>query len=139
ARLIVTAVSGDATLLDIDRLHPGTTVIDDSFPHCFDTTRAITRMNHAKDVLIAGGGLLHIGPVQRHLAQGLPPAAVTGYLTQPQLPDTIASCRLESLLHASTTDLPLVHGTVTTPTAQTYWHTTQTTKTHAAPLHLHTH
>ncbi|ARF70810.1 hypothetical protein B7C62_00030 [Kitasatospora albolonga] len=32
ARLIVTAVSGDATLLDIDRLHPGTTVIDDSFP-----------------------------------------------------------------------------------------------------------
>ncbi|MEV4876231.1 non-ribosomal peptide synthetase/type I polyketide synthase [Streptomyces cyaneofuscatus] len=139
ARLIVAAVSGGGTLLDVDRLEPGTTVVDDSFPHCFDTGRAIGRMGRAKDVLVVGGGLLSIGAVERQVADGLPAAAVAGYLAQPSLPGTIASCRLESLLHASGADVPLVRGPVGTATGLAYWAAAEAGGTDAAPLHLLTH
>ncbi|MFD4338927.1 amino acid adenylation domain-containing protein [Streptomyces anulatus] len=136
ARLIVAAVSGGGTLLDIDRLAPGTTVVDDSFPHCFDTSRAIGRMERAKDVLVVGGGLLSAGPAERRVAEGLPAAAAAGYLAQPLVPDTIASCRLESLLHASGAAVPLVHGPVDAATALAYWEAAEATGIRAAPLHL---
>lgn len=136
ARLIVAAVSGGGALLDIDRLTRGTTVVDDSFPHCFDTSRAIDRMERAKDVLVVGGGLLNVGPAERQVAEGLPAAAVAGYLARPMVPDTIASCRLESLLHASGAEVPLVHGPVDAATGLAYWEAAEATGIHAAPLHL---
>ncbi|MFJ5049653.1 amino acid adenylation domain-containing protein [Streptomyces sp. NPDC088719] len=136
ARLIVAAVSGVGALLDIDRLAPGTTVVDDSFPHCFDTSRAIGRMERAKDVLVVGGGLLSAGPAERRVAEGLPAAAVAGYLAQPMVADTIASCRLESLLQAAGADVPLVHGTVDAATGLAYWEAAEATGVRAAPLHL---
>ncbi|MFJ6614791.1 amino acid adenylation domain-containing protein [Streptomyces sp. NPDC091289] len=136
ARLIVAAVSGGGTLLDVDRLAPGTTVVDDSFPHCFDTSRAIGRMDRAKDVLIVGGGLLSAGTTERQVAEGLPAAAVAGYLAQPMVPDTLASCRLESLLHASGADVPLVHGPVDAATGLAHWEAAEAAGVRAAPLHL---
>ncbi|WP_033894806.1 hybrid non-ribosomal peptide synthetase/type I polyketide synthase [Streptomyces anulatus] len=136
ARLIVAAVSGGGTLLDVGRLAPGTTVVDDSFPHCFDTSRAIGRMERAKDVLVVGGGLLSAGPSERQVAEGLPAAAVAGYLAQPMVPDTIASCRLESLLHASGADVPLVHGPVDAATGLAYWEAAEAAGVRPAPLHL---
>ncbi|MFD3647977.1 amino acid adenylation domain-containing protein [Streptomyces cyaneofuscatus] len=136
ARLIVAAVSGGGTLLDVDRLAPGTTVVDDSFPHCFDTGRAFDRMDRARDVLVVGGGLLSIGTVERRVADGLPAAAVAGYLAQPSIAGTIASCRLESLLHASGADVPLVRGTVGAATGLAYWAAAEAGGTDAAPLHL---
>ncbi|MFD4233444.1 amino acid adenylation domain-containing protein [Streptomyces sp. NPDC058542] len=136
ARLIVAAVSGGGALLDIGRLAPGTTVVDDSFPHCFDTSRAFGRMERAKDVLVVGGGLLSAGPAERQVAEGLPAAAVAGYLAQPMVPDTMASCRLESLLHASGAEVPLVHGPVDAATGLAYWEAAEAAGIHAAPLHL---
>ncbi|MGW3582928.1 amino acid adenylation domain-containing protein [Streptomyces rubiginosohelvolus] len=136
ARLIVAAVSGGGTLLDIDALAPGTTVVDDSFPHCFDTSRAFGRMERAKDVLVVGGGLLSAGAAERQVAEGLPAAAVAGYLAQPMVADAIASCRLESLLHASGAAVPLVHGPVDAATGLAYWEAAEATGIRAAPLHL---
>lgn len=136
ARLIVAAVSGGGTLLDVDRLAPGTTVVDDSFPHCFDTARALARMEREKDVLVVGGGLLSAGPTERLVAEGLPAAAVAGYLAQPMVPDSIASCRLESLLQASGVAVPLVHGPVDAATGLAYWEAAEAAGIRAAPLHL---
>ncbi len=136
ARLIVAAVGGGGTLLNVDRLAPGTTVVDDSFPHCFDTARAIARMEREKDVLVVGGGLLSAGPTERLVAEGLPAAAVAGYLAQPMVPDSIASCRLESLLQASGVDVPLVHGPVDAATGLAYWEAAEASGIRAAPLHL---
>ncbi|WP_439081535.1 amino acid adenylation domain-containing protein [Streptomyces sp. WL006] len=136
AGLIVAAVGGGGALLDVERLAPGTTVVDDSFPHCFDTARALDRMDRAKDVLIVGGGLLDAGPVRREPAEGLPAAAVAGYLARPMVPDTIASCRFESLLHASGAAVPLVRGLVDPPTGLAYWEAAEASGTRAAPLHL---
>ncbi|MDJ1640325.1 non-ribosomal peptide synthetase/type I polyketide synthase [Streptomyces pakalii] len=136
ARLIVAAVSGGGTLLDIDALAPGTTVVDDSFPHCFDTSRAVGRMERAKDVLVVGGGLMRAGRAERQVAEGLPAAAVAGYLAQPMVADAIASCRLESLLHASGAAVPLVHGPVDAATGLAYWEAAEAAGIRAAPLHL---
>ena len=46
ADLIVGATSTPRAL-DISRLRAGTVLVDDSFPHCFDATAAIARMQHA--------------------------------------------------------------------------------------------
>lgn len=136
ADLLVTAISGSAAVLDVDRLRPGTTVIDDSFPHCFDTGRALARMREQQDVLVLGGGLLHIGRTRREPAEGLPPAAAAGYLAQPWIEDTLASCRTESLLHATLPELPLVHGLVDQDVAHAYAQAVDRAGVTAAPLHL---
>ncbi|WP_328478233.1 amino acid adenylation domain-containing protein [Actinoplanes sp. NBC_00393] len=130
ADVIVAATSGGPGTLDIGRLRPGTIVVDDSFPHCFDTTRALARMRDLHDVLIIGGGLLDCGPTTRAVAAGLPAPARAG------LPDTIASCRLESLLHAVTPGLPLLSGPVEALAAAAYWDALDAAGVRAAPLHL---
>ncbi|MGI3199597.1 hypothetical protein ACRJ4W_15150 [Streptomyces sp. GLT-R25] len=136
AELLVTAISGSAAVLDVDLLRPGTTVIDDSFPHCFDTARALTRMRERQDVLVLGGGLLHIGRTHREPAEALPAAAAAGYLAQPWIEDTLASCRTESLLRAALPELPLVHGLVDQETAHSYARAVDRAGVTAAPLHL---
>ncbi|MFF7176677.1 amino acid adenylation domain-containing protein [Streptomyces pseudovenezuelae] len=153
ADVVVAAVSGGTTtLLDVDRLRPGTIVVDDSFPHCFDTARALRRMREAGDVLILGGGLLALDATETHLAPDLPAAALTGHAatgTQHHpalhLPGTLASCRLESLLHAHLTGrpagtrLPLVHGLVDLPRALAHWDAAEAVGVRPAPLHLLDH
>ncbi|MFI0816177.1 amino acid adenylation domain-containing protein [Streptomyces sp. NPDC021098] len=136
ADLIVTAVSGGTDILDVDRLRAGTVVVDDSFPHCFDTARALDRMRRRGDVLTVGGGLLAVGDTERHIADDLSPAAASGYAEQSWLPGTVASCRLESLLHTAVPGLPLVHGLVDAAHARAYWEAVEAAGVGAAPLHL---
>ncbi|HWS36193.1 MAG TPA: amino acid adenylation domain-containing protein [Actinoplanes sp.] len=129
ADVIVAATSGGPGTLDVDRLKPGTILVDDSFPHCFDTARALTRMRERGDVLIVGGGLLDCGETRRTAAEGLP-------AIDTHLPGSIASCQLESLLHATVPGLPLVTGPVQPEQAAAYWTALETTTIAAAPLHL---
>ncbi|MEU7644683.1 amino acid adenylation domain-containing protein [Streptomyces huasconensis] len=136
ADLLVTAVSGATAVLDVDRLRPGTVVVDDSFPHCFDTGRALARMRDRRDVLLLGGGLLHVGDTRRRMADGLPDAAAAGYRAQPWIEGTLASCRTESLLHAAQPQLPLVHGLVDPEVAHAYARAVDHAGITAAPLHL---
>ncbi|WP_066366924.1 hybrid non-ribosomal peptide synthetase/type I polyketide synthase [Herbidospora mongoliensis] len=118
ADLIVTAVSSHGIVVDVDRLRPGTIVVDDSFPHCFDVAKALAR----EDVMVVGGGLLSMAGIERRLAEDVP---------APWIPGTIASCRLESLI-----DLPVVHGLVEPDQALAYWRAITAAGVHAAPLHL---
>ncbi len=73
--LIIGATS-QPNLLDVARLAPGTIVVDDSFPACFDVDQAMARMTTAADVLLIGGGLLHCGPIQRTVYLPLPSDAL---------------------------------------------------------------
>ncbi|WP_338119226.1 condensation domain-containing protein [Streptomyces neyagawaensis] len=145
ADVVVTAVSGPTALLDVDRLRPGTIVVDDSFPHCFDTARALERMRRERDVLLVGGGLLALGATETRLSPDLPPLARTGPARgtqfQPHLPGTLASCRLESLLHAhhDGSELPPIHGLVDLPHALAHWDAAESAGVTAAPLHLLDH
>ncbi|KOG17726.1 hybrid non-ribosomal peptide synthetase/type I polyketide synthase [Streptomyces viridochromogenes] len=144
ADLIVTAVSGATALLDVDRMRPGTIVVDDSFPHCFDTASALDRMSREQDVLVVGGGLLALDRTQTRLSEGLPAVASAGLAVRPPgIPGTMASCRLESLLHAHLAeagrppnDLPLTHGLVDLPRALAHWDAVEAAGVRPAPLHL---
>ncbi|MGW4871935.1 amino acid adenylation domain-containing protein [Streptomyces chartreusis] len=143
ADVIVTAVSGATRLLDVARLRPGTIVVDDSFPHCFDTTSALDRMDRDRDVLVVGGGLLSLGTTRTRLAEDLPAVASAGFALRPGIPGTLASCRLESLLHAhlgapgrSQGELPLIHGLVDLPRALAHWDAAEAAGIRPAPLHL---
>ncbi|WP_432192487.1 amino acid adenylation domain-containing protein [Streptomyces sp. bgisy027] len=143
ADVIVTAVSGATRLLDVARLRPGTIVVDDSFPHCFDTTSALDRMDRDQDVLVVGGGLLSLGTTRTRLAEDLPAVASAGFALRPGIPGTLASCRLESLLHAdlgapgrSPGGLPLIHGLVDLSRALAHWDAAEAAGIRPAPLHL---
>ncbi|WP_434740470.1 amino acid adenylation domain-containing protein [Micromonospora sp. SH-82] len=136
ADLIVAATSAATEPIDVDRLRPGTVVVDDSFPAALDTGRAWDRMRRRRDVLVVGGGLLHVGDTHSHVPTDLPPAAVAGHASALGLPGTIASCRLESLLWAATPGLPLVHGLVAEEAATAYATALAGAGVTAAPLHL---
>ncbi|WP_258572707.1 hypothetical protein [Streptomyces sp. KM273126] len=157
ADVVVTAVSGPTRLLDPDRLRPGTIVVDDSFPHCFDTGRALDRMKNEQDVLVVGGGLLALDATETHVPEDLRSLARTAgagleATGRHHLPGTLASCRLESLLHAHMTDParpspphgnrpapPLIHGLVDLPRALAYWNAADLTGVRPALLHLLDH
>ncbi len=144
ANVIVTAVSGATALLDVDRLRPGTIVVDDSFPHCFDTASALDRMSREQDVLVVGGGLLALDRTKTRLSEDLPAVASAGFAVRPPgIEGTLASCRLESLLHAHlgssgrpASELPLTHGLVDLPRALAHWDAVEAAGVRPAPLHL---
>ncbi len=133
--VIVAATSAATEPVEVDRLAPGTIVVDDSFPPAVDTGRALARMRRDRDILVVGGGLLDVGQTRRDVPADLPPApaALPSALG---LPGTIASCRLESLLWATAPDLPLVHGLVDDSTAAAYARALTGAGITAAPLHL---
>ena len=58
-------------ILNIDKLQPGTLIIDDSAPHCFNKDKIIKRLNNDKDVLFTEGGVLH-SPTILHKTSYLP-------------------------------------------------------------------
>ncbi|MFV2087857.1 amino acid adenylation domain-containing protein [Micromonospora sp. LOL_021] len=136
AATVVAAVSASSEIVDVDRLRPGTVLVDDSFPYCVNPAAALRRMRRTGDVLVVGGGLLACGTVRRDLPAGLPPVAVAGYAARGALPDAVASCQVESLLQAARPDLPLVHGLVEPELAGAYWSAARAAGLTAAPLHL---
>ncbi len=136
ADLIIAAISADRTALDIDLLRPGTIVVDDSFPHCFDTASAIRRMADQGDVVVVGGGLLTAGPSRRTTSDDPVLRPYATHLTGLRIPDTIPSCQLESLMLAARPDLPPVRGLADVALALTYWKASAELKVDAAPLHL---
>jgi amino acid adenylation domain-containing protein len=135
ADLIVGAAS-QANILEVGYLRPGTVVVDDSFPNCFDRTAAVARMTGQRDVLLVGGGLLDCGPVERQLQlPGAAPAGaeqVIGYWPAAGNP----GCQLESLLRAGQPGLPLTQGLVTVESARAYWLAAEDVGWRPARLHL---
>jgi predicted amino acid dehydrogenase len=57
ATLIIGATSVP-DILDIERVKPGTLIVDDSGPHCFSPEQAIKRFEKQKDILFTEGGVL---------------------------------------------------------------------------------
>jgi hypothetical protein len=102
-------------ILDVNRLRPGTIIVDDSSPHCFSVPSARRRLQTAGDILFTEGGVL--GSPQpiallRHLPrareEALPPAVRERLRTHH--PDHITGCVLSSLLTACFEDIQPVLG-----------------------------
>ncbi|MFC1752837.1 AMP-binding protein [Thermoproteota archaeon] len=56
---IIIGASNIGNILEIEKLKPGTVIIDDSYPHCFDTQKAFYRFNTQADILMSEGGMLN--------------------------------------------------------------------------------
>lgn len=127
ARVIVGATNVP-DVLDVDRLAPGTIVVDDSAPHGFDAERMWTRIDRSGDVLAHEGGLVRSQKPIAHslfLPSGIRARAmeiVSGLLLQQALAhDQIMGCVLSSALSASALNLPRSIGPVDAAAAEAHF------------------
>ncbi|MDO8834764.1 MAG: hypothetical protein Q7V01_04175, partial [Vicinamibacterales bacterium] len=118
-------------VLDVDRLAPGTLVVDDSFPRCFEDARAWRRMERARDVLLVGGGMLDAGPLER--VSPFPQAETL----RAQFPSRwLPGCHAEALLLTLRPDLGPTTGAVDLRRALQILAAVDALGWHPAPLHL---
>ena len=103
ATLIVGATNV-ADILAIDRLQPGTIVVDDSAPHCFRPELAAQRLEEQGDILFTEGhGLRAPDPIRqlihipRDMERAVDPGRLTSFFGQGD-PRSIGACVLSSLL-----------------------------------------
>src|SRR5262245_18247678 len=136
SRFIVGATNVPGVLA-IDRLAPGTIVVDDSSPHCFDLEQATARMASRGDVLLVDGGLVS-PPGSIEWSVNLPAgiAAVLGHHPEASLlpgSTSITGCILSSLLvqDAAAVATP---GPVSVAACRDHWRTLERMRIGAAPL-----
>jgi amino acid adenylation domain-containing protein len=123
-------------VIEIERLAPGTIVIDDSFPHCFDLDKAIGRTRSRGDILPVDGGLVSpCGPIEWTMTLPANLAAVLGHHEAPLLPDSsaITGCILSSLL-SQAHDAPATTGPVSIAACRDHWQSLNRLGIGAAPL-----
>jgi amino acid adenylation domain-containing protein len=102
-------------LIDLTRVQPGTLIVDDSAPHCFDLTHAMERFQHHRDILFTEGGVLR-SPRANSERRYLPPyaeEAMNGTLAKAVFaydPFEITGCVLSSLLSARFPELQPILG-----------------------------
>jgi amino acid adenylation domain-containing protein len=125
-------------VLDVARLRPGSIVIDDSFPLCFDLHSATERIKARGDILCLSAGSVSVeGGVDWAFA--LPPQVQSlrrDALVRSMLPrdDMITGCMLSALLPAITDLRPTV-GPVTAADCLRYWDAMKLLRVAPAPLH----
>ncbi len=127
-------------ILDIDRLRPGTLIVDDSGPHCFNPEHTIQRFEQQADILFTEGGVLTL-PEPIALARYLPRSAER-MLSDAQMaavrhyiPQHIMGCVLASLLCATFDDMQPTVGHVQVAAALNSYRTLQHLGFRAADLH----
>jgi predicted amino acid dehydrogenase len=125
-------------VIAVDRLRPGSIVVDDSFPLCFDFAAAQRRFAQAGDILFASGGSVAVPDGVRWdlaLPSSIPGFArrqVAKYLLPPN--DMITGCILSALLPQLRGLRPTV-GSVTLEDCRAYWDGFAHIGVKAAPLH----
>jgi hypothetical protein len=97
-------------ILDVDRLAPGTLIVDDSAPHCFAVDDALRRLRDSGDVLFTEGGVLRMPQASgavRYLPRVAARTANPEYLEwfAEYDPMHLAGCMLSGLLSACFDDL----------------------------------
>ncbi len=123
ATLIVGATNAP-NLLDLDRIRPGTLIVDDSAPHCFTADHAFERFERDRDLVFTEGGVLHAAlPIRR--VQYLPRAVLQTVDTRRILgsrdPHHITGCVLSSLLVTCDDTLAPTIGRVDLETARRHY------------------
>jgi hypothetical protein len=140
ATLIVGATNAP-DILDVDRLLPGTLIVDDSAPHCFRPDKAFRRLREAGDLLFTEGGTL-AAPKPIHHTVYLPPALEFIARSVPRHvlpivtdPTQITGCIVSSLLSTQFAQLPPTVGLVEPAAAVAHYETLTELGFDAAPLH----
>jgi hypothetical protein len=140
ASLIVGATNV-AEIVDIDRLAPGSIVVDDSAPHLFHAGRALQRFQERRDILVAEGGVLaapEVLPLVVGVPEGLEPwlqAALVSLVAQ-SAPREITGCVLSGLLSGRFPQLAPTVGLIDRQTALDHYGALGALGFEAARLHL---
>jgi microcystin synthetase protein McyA len=107
-------------VMSVDRLRPGTLIVDDSGPHCFDPTAAVRRLEDRGDILFTRAGQVR-APQPIRQVRYLPPAwqALFGPLHRaPADHHAIEGCILSALLAATGVEVRATVGEVTVDDCQ---------------------
>ena len=102
-------------VVDVDRLKPGTLIIDDSGPHCFSKDTIIKRLYNSGDIIFTEGGVLQSPVVmkkRRYLPDFIHPDIMNKYWQLFLSEKEITGCILSSLLSAKFRELQPVVGNV---------------------------
>ncbi|MDH3601653.1 MAG: amino acid adenylation domain-containing protein [Candidatus Tectomicrobia bacterium] len=104
ASTLIVGATNVPDILDINHVQPGTLIVDDSAPHCFNPEQAIQRLQQHGDLLFTEGGALWSPEPIRELRYV--PSSADHTMTVPQLdaafgrhnPHHIMGCTLSGLL-----------------------------------------
>ncbi|ATB30894.1 AMP-binding protein [Melittangium boletus] len=118
ASSLVLSATNVPHLLDVNRLRPGTLVVDDSAPHCFEPRRAIRRFQEKRDVLFSEAGALRshrpVGEIRElTFATGWDQRIRAALKLLHPTEDTLMGCVFSSILSSRFTDAPCLVGTPT--------------------------
>ena len=126
-------------VLEVARLQPGTLLVDDSGPPCFNLPAAMARLQQQGDLLFTEGGAVQLrAPIQQivHTPPALETLFTTGEVANPRL---IMGCVLSSLLSAGVMALPPTSGAIEPAVARLYYQAITDLGIQAAPLHCGDH
>ncbi len=127
-------------ILDIHRLQPGSLIVDDSAPHCFNPQLAIQRFEAQQDILFSEGGVLHL-PRQIRTTRYLPRIAQRvlpehiQHLFAWHNPYEITGCILSGLLSARFAHLHPTVGYIDLATSVQHYHLLTESGVQGAGLH----
>jgi len=137
--LIVCATNAP-NVLDIERVQPGTAIVDDSAPHCFCPELAKERLQAKADILFTEGGVLQSPtPVHRlfylphHLEAEIGHSRIEAGFNQN--PYHLTGCLFSSLLSARYEQLQPTVGLVQPQDALAHYQTLERLNFQAAELH----
>lgn len=122
-------------VLDVQQLRPGSLIVDDSGPHCFNLRQAKERIARQADILFTEGGAVRLpAPVRElwHVPLGLETVFAADWATEPNL---IMGCVLSSLLSAKMSTLSHTVGAVEPDIGLNFYRKLEQLGTQAAPLH----
>lgn len=122
-------------VLEVARLQPGTLLVDDSGPPCFNLPAAIARLEQQGDLLFTEGGAVQWPTPIRQIVYTPPHLETlftTGDIANPRL---IMGCVLSSLLCTGAVALLPTVGPVAPAVALAYYQASAKLGLQAAPLH----
>lgn len=124
---VIVGATNTANVLEVDRLAPGTLMVDDSAPHCLNGPEVLARFRKEHDILCTEGGFVRsekpmprITHVPETVAQILPaelPELFLSFLT----PHDITACILSALLSARYPELSPTIGLAAPGAARSHW------------------
>jgi hypothetical protein len=136
---LVVGATNVPEVLDIAQLKPGTLIVDDSAPHCFNPDKAIQRFEAHQDILFTAGGVLRLpAPFQRTLylpqrvQEQMAPAALDAISRYN--PFHMGGCVLSGLLTARYESLKPTLGVVDDASCKSYYQLLQELGYQAAGL-----
>jgi amino acid adenylation domain-containing protein len=127
-------------ILDIDRVAPGTLIVDDSAPHCFRTDKAIRRLRERGDILFTEGGTLWAPQPFRQVVYLPPELELFAHMMPRDMlpindPRQITGCVFSSLLSTLHEHLQPTIGLVDGPTCVKHFDMLTQLRFDAAQLH----